>query len=138
MLSPGAELLGQKTLDNLRAYQREFPRDGETPARAREWMESLKLDLSQDVTLLTHELVVNAMSHTDTGCIWIVVLASPTVIRVQVSNEGRTDPHLEDPESFAECGRGLRWVDALSDEWDLERTSATHVWFQIPRDQAEK
>ena len=132
------ELVGAETLEGVRSYNREFDCDEETPARAREWLESLELDLSEDVTLLTHELVVNAMSHTDTSCIWVVVLASPTVIRVEVSNEGRTDPHVVDRGSNAENGRGIRWVDALSDEWDLVRNRATHVWFQVPRKKEKK
>lgn len=128
-----ADLVGAETLEGVRSYNRAFDRDEGTPARAREWLESLELHLPADCILLTHELVVNAMSHTDTTCIWVVVLASPTVIRVEVSNEGQTEPHLVDRGSQAENGRGLRWVDALSDEWDLERNRATHVWFQVPR-----
>ena len=128
-----SELVGAETLEGVRSYNREFDCDEGTPARAREWLESLALDLPDDCILLTHELVVNAMNHTDTTCVWVVVLASPTVIRVEVSNEGRTEPQLVDRGSKAENGRGLRWVDALSDEWDLERNRATHVWFQVPR-----
>lgn len=128
-----AELVGAETLEGVRSYNREFDCDAGTPARAREWLESLELDLPDDVILLTHELVVNAMSHTDTSCVWVVVLASPTVIRVEVSNEGQTEPQLVDRGSKAENGRGLRWVDALSNEWNLERNRATHVWFQVPR-----
>lgn len=127
-----ADLVGAETLESVRSYNQAFDSDEDTPARAREWLESLELDIPDDCILLTHELVVNAMSHTDTRCIWVVVLASPTVIRIEVSNEGRTEPHLVDRGSQAENGRGLRWVDALSDVWDLERNRATHVWFQVP------
>ena len=121
-------------VEELRSHNCVFTSDTGAPARARAWLESLEMDLSDEVKLLTHELVVNALTHTSTDRIWVVVLASPTVIRVQVSNEGRTDPHIESPDPFAEGGRGLKWVDRLSERWDHERTSATHVWFQVPRD----
>ena len=123
----------ERTVDDLRSYEEVFDCDIGTPARARQWLESLELNLPGEAKLLAHELVVNAIHHTDTEKVWMVVVASPTVIRVQVSNEGRTDPHLEEPKPFSDSGRGLRWVDALSQEWDSERTSATHVWFQVPR-----
>lgn len=136
-MTPSTKMSERRIVEHLRAYETVFESNLGTAARARQWLDSLELDLPGDVKLLTHELVVNAIRHTRTEYVWLVVLASPTVIRVQVSNEGRTDPHLDEPGPFSDSGRGLRWVDALSQDWDSEKTSATHVWFQVPRPDPE-
>lgn len=36
------------------------------------------------------------------------------------------------PGPFATSGRGLRWVDALADDWGVAPRQLTHVWFQVP------
>lgn len=108
-------------------------RDEGAPDRVRRWVSTLPPKLPSDVTLLTHELVVNALEHTDTDHIWVVVLVLPDAVRVQVANAGRGDPAPLPAGPFAENGRGLRWIDALSEDWGVERTGATHVWFQVPR-----
>ena len=136
-MTPSIGISERGVVEDLCSYGEVFDCDIGAPSRARVWLESLELHIPSDAKLLAHELVVNAMRHTHSERIWVVVVASPTVIRVQVSNEGRTDPHLGDPEPLSDSGRGLRWVDALSQEWDAERTSATHVWFQVPRPSPE-
>jgi hypothetical protein len=111
---------------------------GSAPDLARHWLESLPLDCPPDLFLLTHELVVNTVVHTRSERVWIILLVCPDVFRVQVANEGAARPRLVEPRPFAESGRGLRWVDALSKSWGVGCTEATHVWFQVKRDPAER
>ena len=90
---------------------------------------------AQDVTLLTHELVTNAVKHADGGSIWVAALVLPDVIRVEVSDEGGlTEPTVLPPQPFSSSGRGLMWVDELSDHWGTERGRVNSVWFQISID----
>lgn len=91
---------------------------------------------SQDVTLLTHELVTNAVKHADGGHIWVAALVLPDVIRVEVSDEGGlTEPAVLPAQPFSSSGRGLMWVDELSDRWGTEQGRVNSVWFQISIDE---
>lgn len=115
-------------------------RDPDAAASAREWMEHLLHDLpeatSQDVTLLTHELVTNAVKHADGGYIWVAALVLPNVVRVEVSDEGGlTEPTVLPAQPFSSSGRGLMWVDELSDRWGTEQGRVSSVWFQISIDE---
>jgi hypothetical protein len=104
------------------------------PEKVRRWLESLTLDCSSELFLLAHELVVNAVVHTDSDRLWLTLLVCPEVVHVQVANEGTRPPRVLHKPPFDESGRGLRWVDALSSSWGVGRTAATHVWFQVRRD----
>ena len=117
-------------------FETHLNKSEDTATEARRWLEALPLPLSRDAFLLTHELVVNAVVHTTTKQLWLAVLVCPNGILVQVANEGHDRPHLVSRDAFAESGRGLRWVDALSDSWGSGCTEATHVWFQLPNDRA--
>lgn len=91
---------------------------------------------AQDVTLLTHELVTNAVKHADGGSIWVAALVLPDVIRVEVSDEGGlTEPTVLPSQPYSSSGRGLMWVDELSDHWGTEQGRVSSVWFQISIDE---
>lgn len=111
-------------------------RSEQAPAEARRWIEELAATLpnavAADVTLLTHELVTNAVKYADGGTLWIAAVLSPDTIRVEVSDEGGTTaPAVLPQEQFASAGRGLLWVDRLADSWGTDRNRAHYVWFQI-------
>lgn len=92
-------------------------------------------DLASDITLLTHELVTNAVKHADGGYVWVSALVLPELIRIEVSDEGGlTQPAVLPVEPFATSGRGLMWVDELADRWGTEQGRVNSVWFQIARD----
>lgn len=115
-------------------------RDLSAPARAREWIESLTRalpgPLANDVRLLSHELVTNAVEHSDGDRIWLAALVLPEAIRVEVSDEGGlSEPMMLPAQTYASSGRGLLWVNELSDAWGTDqRPRVTSVWFQIDLD----
>jgi hypothetical protein len=122
--------------DRFTSYEVKLERDADTATEARRWLESLPISLSQDALLLTHELVVNAVVHTSTQHLWLILLVCPNGVLVQVANEGAGNPHVVTREAYAESGRGLRWVDEMSESWGSQCTKATHVWFQLPNERA--
>lgn len=111
-------------------------RDKDAPARARDWIEelaaTLPAEIRYDLTLLTHELVTNAVQHSDGDSIWVAAVTSPDAIRVEVCDEGgSSEPRVASPQPFSTSGRGLLWVKELSDRWGNHRRRVNHVWFQI-------
>lgn len=118
-------------------------RSEEAPAEARRWIEELARtvpdDVAPDLTLLTHELVTNAVQHAEGDDLWVAVLVAPDAIRVEVSDEGGvTQPKVLPQERFATGGRGLLWVDRLADSWGTDENRAHYVWFQMDiRDKAQ-
>ncbi|MFG2020761.1 ATP-binding protein [Actinomadura geliboluensis] len=89
-----------------------------------------------DVVLCVDELVANACEHTASGTggqVTVVVSAREDVLRVTVLDQGgaqkqpqvRTDPYAED-------GRGLFLVDALSKSWGSHPSlNGTAVWAEF-------
>jgi two-component sensor histidine kinase len=122
--------------EEIETFELSLQPDDAAPELARRWLQSLPIDSPPHLLLLTHELVMNALVHTTTERLWITLLLCPDVFRVQVANEGAGRPRLISPQPYAESGRGLRWVDALSRSWGFDCTDATHVWFQVKRDGA--
>jgi len=105
-------------------------------ADAREWVgdvvSDLPPELQADVKLLTHELVRNSFEHSPTDRVWITVVYVPNGVRVQVTDRGARDaPRLRRVPPYSVTGRGLHWVEGLTDRWGVERRSATSVWFQV-------
>ena len=116
--------------------QLSLKRDGQAPARARKWLADLTAGFPDavvaDVELLGHELITNAVEHSEGDRIWLAALILPEVIRIEVCDEGgMTHPVLLPPEMYATSGRGLLWVNELSDAWGTDHRRVTSVWFQI-------
>jgi anti-sigma regulatory factor (Ser/Thr protein kinase) len=104
----------------------------EAARRARDWLEHLSLPLQQTAVLLAHELVINSTIHSDAKHIWLTVVAVPEGVRIEVVDDGCGQPEAKRPGPLATSGRGLRWVDALADDWGVAPRQLTHVWFQVP------
>jgi anti-sigma regulatory factor (Ser/Thr protein kinase) len=77
-----------------------------------------------DVTLLTSELVTNAVQHAAGPVITLVVSCSRGQVRVDVHDTSCVLPEMADVPADAESGRGLHLVAGLSDEWGYYRTPA--------------
>lgn len=105
------------------AQARRFVRDV-----LREWNQAPVADV---VTLLTSELVTNAVLHAGSE-VDISLCASGGTIRVEVAD---SSPRVPEPSGYrndAQTGRGLAVVAAQSDNWGTQRTrSGKIVWFEV-------
>jgi anti-sigma regulatory factor (Ser/Thr protein kinase) len=113
------------------------------PGHARRWITSCLVrwahsDAAHLASLLTSELVANAVVHAEDGP-KVCVAVAEGVVEVSVFDHERRRPYLPaqgaswlDPQLLAEDGRGLLLVDALSDEWGAVRsTRGKEVWFRF-------
>jgi len=89
-------------------------------------------DVDHTVTLLTSELVGNAVRHAGSdGRIVFHARLGPEQVRVEVADHGSGfDPEIR----HVAAGYGLRLVDRLASRWGVERTSGgCRVWFEVDR-----
>jgi len=96
----------------------------------------LKVD-NDAATLLTSEIVTNAIQHTksgvDGGTVTIVVIGVPHGILVEVIDDGSADVPTVKGDLFAAEGHGLFLVQQLACQWGYLRNPAgTTVWFHLP------
>ena len=108
---------------------------------ARRWvraqLEELGLEpLTDAVTLLTSEVVTNAVLHAATA-VRVVVSPDGAGVLVEVHDESPVPPSRRRHRVTATIGRGLTMLDTLADEWGWRRNGAGKVvWFRVehPRD----
>ena len=101
-------------------------------ALAERCADSTELSLLDDVTMLTSEIVSNAVLHSgrpDGDEILVEARVSERVFRVEVTDNGRGVETLE-PLS-REPPSGLGYVHLLSDRWSSRQGDSFHVWFEI-------
>jgi anti-sigma regulatory factor (Ser/Thr protein kinase) len=75
-------------------------------------------------TLLTSELVTNAIGHEAGQTITLAITCSYGQLRVDVHDTSRSLPVLVEAPADAETGRGLMLVATLADTWGIYRTPA--------------
>jgi anti-sigma regulatory factor (Ser/Thr protein kinase) len=123
----------------------ELPAGSSAPARARtEIRQAIEAVLPNDdlatVTLLTSELVTNAVIHAqqpDDASIGLRIIRSPDRVRVEVTDSGRGfDPAMRHRPEPGSGGLGLLLVAQLSDRWGttLRTSNRRHrfcVWFEF-------
>lgn len=123
----------------------ELSREPTAPARARaELREAFRGRLGDTdcatATLLTSELVTNAVIHPDpnlTGPVGLRMTVYPDRIRVEVTDAGSGfEPGRTPPRRREAGGHGLVVVDGLSSRWGTTRRAAEggqvfSVWFEI-------
>jgi len=88
-------------------------------------------------TLLTSEIVTNAIQHTksgvDGGTVTIVVIRVPRGILVEIIDEGSAGAPVVKGDLYAAEGHGLFLVQHLATQWGyLRDPAATTVWFHLP------
>lgn len=94
-------------------------------------------DSTEVATLLTTELVTNAIVHARTDFA-LKVTTHEDRLRVEVSDLNHDPPRLVPIEDAEEHGRGLHLVHALSASWGVEwRDDGKVVWFELADDQVE-
>jgi anti-sigma regulatory factor (Ser/Thr protein kinase) len=87
-------------------------------------------------TLLTSELVTNAIQHTDSGApggtVTIVVLQVRGGVLVEVVDNGSAGTPVVKADLYAAEGHGLFMVQQLAAQWGyLREESGTTVWFHL-------
>jgi anti-sigma regulatory factor (Ser/Thr protein kinase) len=116
--------------------ERTFSSTVRTPLEARNFVkEALRrwgqADLEETACLLTTELVTNAVIHATTD---ITVRASSDgeLLHIEVEDASRDPLQERSPLPYAESGRGLLLVDALSDKWGARQLEGGKiVWFDV-------
>jgi anti-sigma regulatory factor (Ser/Thr protein kinase) len=88
-------------------------------------------------TLLTSELVTNAIQHTKSGVeggtVTIVVIGVSRGVLVEILDEGSAGSPVVKGDLYAAEGHGLFLVQHLAAQWGYLRDSAgTTVWFHLP------
>ena len=110
---------------------------GSTPV-ARHWVAAHLRDLPADVTgcatLLTSELVTNAVLHAATPmCVTLHIL--PDRIRVDVADGNPAFPSIKEYGKDAATGRGLTLFNTLASNWGVQAVDGGKiVWFELPVD----
>ena len=88
-------------------------------------------------TLLTSEIVTNAIQHTRSGAeggtVTIVVIGISRGILVEIIDDGAAGAPVVKGDLYAAEGHGLFLVEHLASEWGYQRDEAgTTVWFHLP------
>jgi anti-sigma regulatory factor (Ser/Thr protein kinase) len=88
-------------------------------------------------TLLTSEIVTNAIQHTksgvDGGTVTIVVIGVSRGVLVEIIDDGSAGTPVVKGDLYAAEGHGLFLVQQLASQWGYLRDSAgTTVWFHLP------
>ncbi|MGD0062165.1 MAG: ATP-binding protein [Streptosporangiaceae bacterium] len=91
---------------------------------------------TETATLLTSEIVTNAIAHTksgvDGGTVTIVVIGIPHGVLVEVIDEGSAGTPVVKGDLYAADGHGLFLVQHLAAQWGyLRNPSGTTVWFHL-------
>ena len=91
---------------------------------------------SDAATLLTSELVTNAIQHTASGApggtVTIVVVNVPDGVLVEVIDDGSADTPVVRHDLLTPNGHGLLLVQQLAAQWGYLRDPAgTTVWFHL-------
>lgn len=78
----------------------------------------------QIATLLTSELVTNAIRHEIGEHVMLVITSGDGQLRIDVHDTSTCGPVPVDAPTESEAGRGLMLVDSLSDDWGFYWTVA--------------
>ena len=91
---------------------------------------------SDAATLLTSEIVTNAIQHTksgaDGGTVTIVVIGVARGVLIEIIDDGSAGAPIVKGDLYAAEGHGLYLVQHLATEWGYLKDSAgTTVWFHL-------
>jgi anti-sigma regulatory factor (Ser/Thr protein kinase) len=90
-----------------------------------------------EATLLTSEIVTNAIQHSrsgvEGGTVTIVIIGVPRGVLVEIIDNGSAGAPIVRGDLYAVQGRGLFVVQHLAAQWGYLRDSTgTTVWFHLP------
>jgi anti-sigma regulatory factor (Ser/Thr protein kinase) len=90
-------------------------------------------DILDAAELMTSELATNCVQHAQT-CFELAIDDAERHIRVEVRDTGQGRPVRQSPAPTDRTGRGLLIVEAMSEAWGIEPSSAGKtVWFTLPQ-----
>jgi anti-sigma regulatory factor (Ser/Thr protein kinase) len=97
---------------------------------------------AEAATLLTSELVTNAIQHTDSGMaggtVTVVAIGVPGGVLIEVVDDGSAGTPIVKGDLYAAEGHGLFLVQQLTTQWGYLRDhGGTTVWFHLPAADAE-
>jgi anti-sigma regulatory factor (Ser/Thr protein kinase) len=92
---------------------------------------------ADEATLLTSEIVTNAIQHTKSGTeggtVTIVIIGIPQGVLVEIIDNGAAGAPIVKGDLYAVEGHGLFLVQRLAAQWGFLREPAgTTVWFHLP------
>ncbi|MFJ6852825.1 SpoIIE family protein phosphatase [Streptomyces sp. NPDC091271] len=90
--------------------------------------------LADDAELVTGELLVNVLLHTEGGAVLTLEVLPEPVRRVRLSVQDRSSvwPRRRTPGETSTSGRGLLLLDAVAERWGIEpRGEGKAVWCEI-------
>jgi anti-sigma regulatory factor (Ser/Thr protein kinase) len=113
---------------------RTFPGRPESVTAARRYVRNVLRDQSREVVdaaeLMACELATNCVQHAH--CDFELVIHAQGRIRVEVRDTNQGRPVVGYPAPEDRSGRGLRIVEAMSDNWGIiPSTSGKTVWFAL-------
>lgn len=119
-----------------------IPGGPEHVARARKFIARTMCPLpgidSDAATLMTSELVTNAIQHTssgDGGVVTVTVIGLPDGVLVEVTDQGSAQAPVVKAGLYATAGHGLYLVQQLAAQWGYLRAPAgSTVWFHLTAD----
>ena len=123
----------------LRAVRQVHQADQESLAEARATLRRTLLawgaaDRGDDIELVAHELIANALTHTESGATLTVALLTGGRGRIRLEVQDSSDewPCRRVPAENATSGRGLLLVNALADGWGVEPLSTgKSIWCEF-------
>jgi anti-sigma regulatory factor (Ser/Thr protein kinase) len=120
---------------NAGAVELALPRGPTAPAQARRQVSAVCQDLHRDVTniatLLTSELVTNALVH-GCGSIEMTIDLTPGQLRVDVQDESSQQPKMQASNVDSTRGRGLLLLERLASSWGVRKSNGGKgVWFTL-------
>ncbi|MEU2558454.1 ATP-binding protein [Streptomyces longispororuber] len=78
------------------------------------------------------ELLANVDRHVRPSECELRLAASPSLVRIVVSDGSRTLPVLREPDPYAEEGRGMLMIAAVAHTWGADLTSyGKAVWVEL-------
>ena len=119
--TPTLELSLAPDPESVRTMRRALAKGGLSP------------DIDHTVTLLSSEIVTNAIRHAaQHGPIRVEATLVPDFARVAVTDSG---PGFDPGVRHDARGYGLRLVDKLASDWGVEsgEDGGTRVWFEVDR-----
>ncbi|MGW0790463.1 SpoIIE family protein phosphatase [Streptomyces sp. NPDC002911] len=129
--------LGSPRAPRLHQYIHQADPQGLSDARAivRQALTDWDLEgLADDAVLITGELLVNVLLHTEGGAVLTLEVLPEPVRRIRLSVQDRSSvwPRRRTPGETSTSGRGLLLLDAVAEHWGIEpRGEGKAVWCEL-------